>query len=111
MKSKQQSIPLQIMGTITRKVFKLHLKLLKGIIPQEVLLVIYKNPGIFQGKVIEKLKGSRSSIIDAVDHLIKIGLIKEEREKEFPRRRLLFPTEKGKRVGELLEKIEEVLRD
>lgn len=49
------------------------------------------------------------SVIDAIDFLIEKGLIREEREKSFPRRRYLFPTEKGKRIGELLEKINEIM--
>ena len=89
----------------------MHLRTLKGVIALEVLLVVYRKPGIFLGKLIEELNGSRSSVIDAVDHLIKVGLIQETREKEFPRRRLLYPTEKGKRVGELLSEIEKILSE
>jgi len=92
-------------------VVRMPLRDLKSIITLEVLLTVCKKPGAFVREVIDTAGITGDSVIDAIDYLIEKGLIKEEREKSFPRRRYLFPTEKGKRIGELLEKIEEVLRD
>lgn len=39
-----------------------------------------------------------------------MGLIQEELEQEFPRRRLISLTEKGRKVAELLKEIEDQLR-
>jgi len=55
------------------------------------------------------IEGADATIKKAVDHLISIGLVREIREDKFPRRRLLYPTEKGREIGELLQKIEEIL--
>jgi len=77
----------------------------------QVLIVLSKNPGIMLTELLQKVDASSKTVMRAVNHLLKIGLIKEVREEEFPRRRRLYPTEKGRRIGELLEKIEEVLRE
>ena len=84
---------------------------LKGPIIMEVLLLICKNPGIPVRELIEKRGRSSTATSNAIKHLINIGLIKVEREEDFPRRKRLYPTEKGKKIGELLERIEAVLRD
>jgi len=75
----------------------------------QVLYVLTNRPGIIFTELKDAIEGSDHTVKKAVDYLIEIGLLKEEREKEFPRRRRLYPTEKGKRIGELLEKIDEIL--
>ena len=82
---------------------------LKSIITLEVLLAVYRKPGAFVREIIDASGITGDSVIDAIGYLIKKGLIREEREKSFPRRRYLFPTEKGKKIGELLAKIDEIL--
>ena len=52
---------------------------------------------------------SLSAIYNALRKLRDAGLIQEELEQEFPRRRLISLTEKGKKVAEKLEEIERVL--
>jgi len=76
----------------------------------ETLLAICKNPGIHVRKVYEVVSGSPNAVSNAIKDLKKLDLIKIEREEnEIPRRKLLYPTDKGRRIGELLEKIDEIL--
>ena len=75
----------------------------------QVLHILTKRPGIIYTELKNAVEGADQTTKKAVDYLIEIGLLREEREEEFPRRRRLYPTEKGKRIGELLEKIDEIL--
>lgn len=52
---------------------------------------------------------SISAIYNALRKLKDAGLIQEELEQEFPRRRLISLTEKGRKVAEKLEEIERLL--
>jgi len=54
----------------------------------------------------EKSDLSNQTVYNNVKRLLEMGLIQEELEQEFPRRRLISLTEKGKRVAEKLEEIE-----
>ena len=109
MKPETQTIIIHSMDFILRNMT--HLRVLRNAIVLETLLTVCKKPGLFLTETTRIVGGSKNAVMSAIEHLIKIGLIKEEREKEFPRRRLLFPTEKGKRIGELLEKIDEILSE
>lgn len=60
----------------------------------------------------EDLRLSRSTVYNTLRALLEAGLISERREeKVFPRRRLIFLTEKGKKVAELLKEVEKILGD
>jgi len=52
---------------------------------------------------------SNDTMRSAVEVLLKIGVVQQKIEKGPPPRRLISLTEKGKKVAELLEQIEEVL--
>jgi DNA-binding MarR family transcriptional regulator len=58
----------------------------------------------------EKSDLSNQTVYNNVKRLLEMGLIQEELEETFPRRRLISLTEKGKKVAEKLEEIEEELR-
>jgi len=77
----------------------------------QVLIILTENPGIIYTELKNTVEGADQTIKKAIDQLIKLGLAKEEREEEFPWRRHLYPTEKGKKIGKLLKKIEEILRE
>lgn len=54
-------------------------------------------------------KMNRQTVYNNLRILLNLGLITEKREEGFPPRRLISLTEKGKKVAEKLEEIEEVL--
>ena len=56
-----------------------------------------------------KSRTSTTSINLTLINLERIGLVTENKEKNFPRRRFIILTEKGKKVAELLVKIDDVL--
>ncbi len=53
---------------------------------------------------------SGTALYSAIEDLMKLGLIKEEREDAFPRRRILTLTDKGRKIANALAQIEEELR-
>ena len=57
----------------------------------------------------EKSNLSNQTVYNNARRLKEMGLIQEELEEEFPRRRLISLTEKGKKVAEKLEEIERLL--
>ncbi|RLI47613.1 MarR family transcriptional regulator [Candidatus Bathyarchaeota archaeon] len=76
----------------------------------ETLLAIYQNPGVYVREVYKLVSGSPNAVLNAIKDLKKLNLIRIEREKSgTPRRKFLYPTEKGKKIGELLAKIDEIL--
>jgi len=52
---------------------------------------------------------SLAAVYNALPKLKSVGLIQEDLEDTFPRRRLISLTGKGKRVAEKLEEIERIL--
>ena len=78
------------------------------IIPQ-ILLILYKNPGIHVRKLIEERGGSSTSTSQLIKYLVELGMIKIEKEKDIPRRYHLYLTEKGNKIAELLERIDKIL--
>ena len=57
----------------------------------------------------KEAKLGSSAVYNSVRWLSERGLVAETREKEAPRRRMIGLTEKGKRVAELLVKVEQEL--
>ena len=57
------------------------------------------------------LDASNVAIYNAIKKLSEAGLVNDEYEDHFPRRRLISLTEKGRRVAELLAQIEAVLEE
>ncbi|MEM3390548.1 MAG: winged helix-turn-helix domain-containing protein [Nitrososphaerota archaeon] len=60
-------------------------------------------------EIIYKVGASQQAVYNALRKLKDAGLIQEELEKEFPRRRLISLTDKGRKVAEKLEEIERLL--
>ncbi|MEM4213931.1 MAG: winged helix-turn-helix transcriptional regulator [Candidatus Methanomethylicaceae archaeon] len=58
----------------------------------------------------EKSDLSNQTVYNNARRLKELGLIQEELEKEFPRRRLISLTEKGRKVAEKLEEIEIIIQ-
>jgi len=74
-----------------------------------VLLVLAREDKIPVSIIVERAKSSPNAVYNALRKLIQSGLISEEREEDFPRRRLISLTDRGRKVAELLVEIEKVL--
>ena len=55
------------------------------------------------------INSSQDALYNALKILYDNGLIAEEREEDFPRRRLISLTDKGMKVAELLIQLEKIL--
>ena len=75
----------------------------------KVILTLHKTSQQTISELIRNSNISPNAVYNAVKKLKDAGLIVEELEKEFPRRRLISLTEKGKFVAEKLTEIERVL--
>ena len=67
-----------------------------------VLLTVYRNGKLTMSELYEKTKFSTITILKHVNALIKAGLLKEEREGTFPKRRVIRVSKEGGRVASLL---------
>lgn len=74
-----------------------------------VLVYLLENDSSTISDILNKGDFSQTSLYNALRKLKDADLIQEELEKEFPRRRLISLTEKGKKVAEKLEEIEKLL--
>jgi len=74
-----------------------------------ILVYLYKEGDFAVSEIIRKVGSSQQAIYNALRKLRDAGLIQEELEETFPRRRLISLTEKGRKVAEKLEEIEEEL--
>ena len=76
-----------------------------------VLLFIYRNEGAIMTTLLRGVPSAgQKAVYTAVETLIKLGLIREVYEEKgaFGKRKF-YLTEKGRRVGELLETIADIL--
>lgn len=67
------------------------------------LLRICENPGIIQERVAELLKVDRATASRAIQKLEQSGFVRKENDPENRKILLLFPTEKGMRLYEILQ--------
>ncbi len=74
-----------------------------------LLLLLAKHGKMSMLDIRYHLDASNTAIYNAIKKLSKAGLVNDEYEEHFPRRRLISLTEKGRRVAELLAQIEAVL--
>ncbi|MEM3390464.1 MAG: winged helix DNA-binding protein [Thermoproteota archaeon] len=74
-----------------------------------IFLFLSKKGATTLTEIKDNVNYSLSAIYNALRKLKDAGLIQEELEKEFPRRRLISLTDKGRKVAEKLEEIEKVL--
>lgn len=75
-------------------------------LPKEVattiLLTVYRSGKLTMSELYEKTKFSTITILNHVNALIKAGLLEEEREGSFPKRRVIKVSNEGGRVASLL---------
>ncbi|MCX8181648.1 MAG: helix-turn-helix transcriptional regulator [Candidatus Methanomethyliaceae archaeon] len=82
------------------------LELLEQTSACRVLVYLSRNNKSAVSDILNKGDFSQTSLYNALRKLKDAGLIQEELENEFPRRRLISLTEKGRKVAEKLEEIE-----
>jgi len=75
-------------------------------VPKEVattiILTVYRAGKLTMSELYEKTKFSTITILNHVNALVKAGLLEEEREGVFPKRRLINASKEGLRVAALL---------
>ncbi|MHC1628146.1 MAG: winged helix-turn-helix transcriptional regulator [Candidatus Nezhaarchaeales archaeon] len=80
-------------------------------IEQEVLKALLDKEKLTMRALIAIVNRSPNAILAAVNKLVRLGLLEEMREREFPKRRLVKLTSKGAKVAELLHQLDLILRD
>lgn len=75
-----------------------------------LLITLLKYGKLSLNELREKSELSNQTVYNNARRLKEMELIQEELEQEFPRRRLISLTEKGRKVAEKLEEIEKILR-
>lgn len=80
-------------------------------IEQEVLKALLGKEKLTIRELITAVSRSPNAIIAAVNKLIQLKLIEETREHEFPKRRYVKLTVKGIRAANLVNQLDELLRE
>lgn len=80
-------------------------------IEQEVLKALLGKEKLTIRELITAVSRSPNAIIAAVNKLIQLKLIEETREHEFPKRRYVKLTVKGVRAANLVNQLDELLRE
>ncbi|BDB97472.1 MarR family winged helix-turn-helix transcriptional regulator [Saccharolobus caldissimus] len=76
---------------------------------QKILIALSDSQGMSVREIIERTKLGSKTVVDAVNYLVEIGLVKEEQQQEFPRKKIIRLTDKGKEISEYLKKIYDIL--
>ncbi|WP_016731967.1 winged helix DNA-binding protein [Saccharolobus islandicus] len=76
---------------------------------QKILIALSDSQGMSVREIIERTKLGSKTVVDAVNYLVEIGLVKEEQQQEFPRKKIIRLTDKGKEISEYLKKIYGIL--
>ncbi|AAY79889.1 helix-turn-helix domain-containing protein [Sulfolobus acidocaldarius] len=78
-------------------------------VEQRILKALLKKDKMTARELVDASHSSTSVLNPSLEHLIKLGLVNEEREHSFPRRRFVILTESGKEVAQLLVEIERIV--
>lgn len=76
---------------------------------QVLSALFHTNEPLMMMELQKKVQCSNETMRSAVEVLLELGLIQQKIEKGPPPRRLTFLTEKGRKVAEKLEEIEQIL--
>jgi len=77
--------------------------------PRILVLLFRKKEPLTISALRRMINSSQDALYNALKLLYDNGLIAEEREEDFPRRRLISLTDRGRKVAELLVEIERIL--
>jgi DNA-binding MarR family transcriptional regulator len=75
-----------------------------------LLYLISIKEGVAVKEIYEKMKLSPNAVTQAVNKLLNEGFLVEKREEVFPRRRLIYLSEKGRKIAQLLLQIQEIIK-
>ncbi|QXJ30358.1 transcriptional regulator, SarA/Rot family [Saccharolobus shibatae] len=75
-----------------------------------LLYLISVKEGVAVKEIYEEMKLSPNAVTLAVNKLINEGILIEKREEVFPRRRLVYLSEKGKKIAQLLLQVQEIMK-
>jgi DNA-binding MarR family transcriptional regulator len=77
---------------------------------QKILLFLMKKDGVPAKTIVDEGGVNNTPLLRALQELEQLGLVTEKREENvIPRRRLIFLTEKGRKVAEKLKEINEII--
>nr|WP_012548821.1 winged helix-turn-helix transcriptional regulator [Acidianus hospitalis]ACI15713.1 hypothetical protein [Acidianus hospitalis W1] len=77
---------------------------------QKILLFLLKKDGVPAKTIVDEGGVNNTPLLRALQELEQLGLVTEKREENvIPRRRLIFLTEKGRKVAEKLKEINEII--
>ncbi len=71
-------------------------------VPTTILMAVYRGKKLTMSELFEKTKFSTITILNHVNALIKAGILEEEREGGFPKRRRIKVSKEGARIAALL---------
>jgi DNA-binding MarR family transcriptional regulator len=75
-----------------------------------LLYLISIKEGVAVKEIYEEMKLSPNSVTQALDKLLNEGFLVEKREQVFPRKRLIYLSEKGRKIAQLLLQIQEIIK-
>lgn len=71
-------------------------------VPTTILLTVFRSGKVTMSELAKKTKFSTITVLNHVNAMMAAGLLEEEREEVFPRRRLIKPSQEGARIASLL---------
>ncbi|MGB9729615.1 MAG: helix-turn-helix domain-containing protein [Thermoprotei archaeon] len=74
-----------------------------------ILILLFERGPLTVTGIMEEGNINRTTFYSTLSALLRSGLVVEDREVVFPRRRIIRLTERGRRVAEFLVKIRDVL--
>lgn len=78
---------------------------------QRVLLFLLKKDGVPAKTIVDEGGVNNTPLLRALQELEQLGLVIEKREENtIPRRRLIFLTDKGRKVAEKLKEINDIIK-
>ena len=75
-----------------------------------LLYLISIKEGVAVKEIYEGMKLSPNSVTQALNKLLNEGFLVEKREEVFPRRILIYLSEKGRKIAQLLLQIQEIIK-
>jgi DNA-binding MarR family transcriptional regulator len=75
-----------------------------------LLYLISIKEGVAVKEIYEEMKLSPNAVTQAVNKLLNEGFLVEKREEVFPRRRLIYRSEKGRKIAQLLLQMQEIMK-
>ncbi|QIW23603.1 MarR family transcriptional regulator [Sulfolobus sp. S-194] len=75
-----------------------------------LLYLISIKEGVAVKEIYEEMKLSPNAVTQAVNKLLNEGLLIEKREEVFPRKRLIYLSDKGRKIAQLLLQMQEIIK-